>query len=83
MDDLAALAFVLCFEVWNLERSDGVERQDQRFIGSAASPFLSEILADPPQRAKNLRPIEALTLTVFAEIRHQRYLRAVLWPHDT
>jgi hypothetical protein len=77
MDHFAAFALVLCVEVWNLERSDGVERQDQRFIGRTASPLFSEVFTDPPQRAKNLRPIEPLTLTVFAEIRHQRYLRVV------
>ena len=68
MHDLVVL--VLRLEVRNLERPHGVERQDQCFISMARAFPLSQILADLSQGTENPRPIESLTLTVFAVIHH-------------
>jgi hypothetical protein len=67
--DLVVL--VLRLEVRNLERPDGVERQDQCFISLARSLPTSQVLPDLSQGTENPRPIESLTLTMFAVIHHR------------
>jgi hypothetical protein len=69
VDDLVVL--VLRFEVRNLERPDGVERQDQGLISLARALPMSQVLADLSQGTENPRPIESLTLTMFAVIHHR------------
>jgi hypothetical protein len=64
--DLVVL--VLWLEVRNLERPHGVERQDQCLISLARAPLVSQILTGLSQGTENPRPIESLTLTVFAVI---------------
>ena len=68
MHDLVVL--VLRLEVGNLERPHGVERQDQCLISLARARLVSQVLTDLSQGTENPRPIESLTLTMFAVIRH-------------
>ena len=69
MDDLVVL--VLRLEVRNLERPHGVEREDQCVISLARALLMSQVLADLSQGTENPRPIESLTLTMFAVIHHR------------
>jgi hypothetical protein len=64
------VVFVLRLEVRNLERPHGVERQDQGLISLARALLVLQLLTDLSQGTKNPRPIESLTLTVFAVIHH-------------
>jgi hypothetical protein len=66
--DLVVL--VLRLEVWNLERPHGVERQDQCLVSLARALLVSQVPTDLSQGTENPRPIESLTLTVFAVIHH-------------
>jgi hypothetical protein len=66
--DLVVL--VLRLEVRNLERSHRVEREDQGFISLGRALLVSQLLTDQSQGTENPRPIESLTLTVFAVIHH-------------
>ena len=68
MHDLVVL--VLRLEVRNLERPHGVERQGQCFIRLGRALLVSQILTDLSQGTENPRPIESLSLTVFAVIHH-------------
>jgi hypothetical protein len=69
VDDLVVL--VLRLEMRNLERPHGVERQDQCFISLARALPMPQIFADLSQGTENPRPIESLTLTMFAVIHHR------------
>jgi hypothetical protein len=70
VDDL--LAFILPFEMRDLERFDRLERQIQ---GAVRRPALSgpQILSYLPERAQYARPIESLSLA-------HRLLAAVKYP---
>ncbi len=74
--DLVVL--VLRLEVRNLERPHGVERQDQCLISLARALPVLQILADLSQGTENPRPIESLTLTVFAVIHHLKGLSGLV-----
>ena len=68
MNDLPVDCLVEAFEVRNFQSGDGLDRLDQRFISLA---ILSEGLSHASQNPEDLRPIEPLTLTVLAKIRHR------------
>ena len=81
MHDLIVL--VLRLEVRDLERPHGVERQDQCLISLARAFFVSQILTDLSQGTKHPRPIESLTLTVFAVIHHLGGLSGLVRPRTS
>jgi hypothetical protein len=65
VDDLTLL--LLRIEVGDVQCRDGLQRQRQRGVG-ATRRLLSQVNPDLPQRAKDARAVEPLTLAVFAEI---------------
>ena len=52
-------------EVRDLERPHRVQRQEECLVDRALVTLFPQILSDLPEYAKDLRPIESLTLTVF------------------
>ena len=75
MNDLAAIVFR--GQVRDFQRCDRLQSQQQCPVGDTPAPFASHVSPYLSQRTKDLRPIKALTLTVFAEIRHRIYTSAV------
>ena len=75
VDDMA-LILVLAFEVRDLERLHGSDRQTQRVVGLTPALALSQLVAELAQRAQHPRPIEPLPFTVFAEVRHEASLQS-------
>jgi len=65
MNDLAALVFQV--EVRDFERGDRRERQHQRLVDLLPAPPSAQVPSDFSQRTQDLRAIESLTVTVFAE----------------
>jgi hypothetical protein len=65
------VVLVVHLEVWDIERSDGGQRQRERLVDLLSALPGPEFRAYLPQRAEDLRSIKALSLTVFAEIRHR------------
>jgi hypothetical protein len=58
-------------EVRNLECRHRFQRLRNRVSDLLPTPLLPKIPADLAQSAQDLRPIESLTLTVLAKIRHR------------
>jgi hypothetical protein len=69
VNDLVFLLFR--FEVRNLEPPYNLQRHDERLIRVGPTSLSSDIFPELPQCTENPRPIEPLTLTVFAVIHHQ------------
>jgi hypothetical protein len=67
---------ILEFEVRDVERRNGLDRQRESFICARPTPLAAQIPPRAPQRAENLRAIKPLTLTVFAEIHRLFHLAA-------
>src|SRR5688572_25908271 len=65
MNDL--VAFVFHVEVRDVERGDCLKRQQERLIDLPAAAPSSQVASDLSQRTEDLRAIESLTVTVFAE----------------
>src|SRR5687767_7606155 len=72
VDDLASV-FLFQFEMRNLEGSQRVERQAQRFIARARPAPLPQVLSYLSQGPQHPRPVKPLALTVFAEICHRMF----------
>jgi len=66
MNYLATLVFHV--EVRDLERRDRLERQEECLVDVPAAALASQVPSYLSQCTEDLRPIKALTLTVFAEI---------------
>jgi hypothetical protein len=70
MNDLLVECLVDAFKVWNFQGGDRLDRHDDRFICLTVLPHL---LSSGPQNPEDLRPVEPLTFTMFAEV-HWRSL---------
>jgi molybdate transport system substrate-binding protein len=69
VNDLGFLFFRI--EVRDVQRRDGPKGHGEDLLGARPVAPSSQICPDLPQGAKGSRPIEPLTLTVLAEIRHR------------
>jgi hypothetical protein len=66
MDHLI-LVHLLGLEVWDVEGPHRLERGEDRVVERTPAFGNAQVLADLPQRPEDARPIETLSLAVFAE----------------
>ena len=72
MDPVAALSFVLLFEMGNIQRAHSLDGCHKGVVGTFR---VSQLLACRSQNAQHLSPVESLTLAMVAKA-HRRILGA-------